>query len=148
VLVEAHDEWQTGDRRSLAEGSMALLTDRGPGWPRPQYRADGEPPPPLGLKAGMEKSHLLARRFGGAAILENIVPMYWRANASGMAREESTVRQLLAVDSRVYFLARPMYPTKNHSLYKQLGEAPILVMFFYATKRMSIGPHAVLNTSG
>ena len=26
VLVEAHDEWQTGDRRYLAEGSMALLT--------------------------------------------------------------------------------------------------------------------------
>jgi len=25
VLVEAHDEWQTGDRRYLAEGSMALL---------------------------------------------------------------------------------------------------------------------------
>jgi transposase-like protein len=27
VLVEAHDEWQTGDRRYLAEGSMALLTE-------------------------------------------------------------------------------------------------------------------------
>jgi len=27
VLVEAHDEWQTGDRRYLAEGSMATLTD-------------------------------------------------------------------------------------------------------------------------
>jgi putative transposase len=26
VLVEAHDEWQTGDRRYLAEGSMAALT--------------------------------------------------------------------------------------------------------------------------
>ena len=26
VLVEAHDEWQTGDRRYLAEASMALLT--------------------------------------------------------------------------------------------------------------------------
>jgi putative transposase len=26
VLVEAHDEWQTGDRRYLAEGSMAQLT--------------------------------------------------------------------------------------------------------------------------
>jgi putative transposase len=28
VLVEAHDEWQTGDRRYLAEGTMALLTAR------------------------------------------------------------------------------------------------------------------------
>jgi putative transposase len=26
VLVEAHDEWQTGDRRYLAEGTMALFT--------------------------------------------------------------------------------------------------------------------------
>jgi hypothetical protein len=26
VLVEAHDEWQTGDRRYLAEGFMAQLT--------------------------------------------------------------------------------------------------------------------------
>lgn len=26
MLVEAHDEWQTGDRRYLAEGIMALLT--------------------------------------------------------------------------------------------------------------------------
>ncbi len=26
VLVEAHDEWQTGDRRYLAEASMATLT--------------------------------------------------------------------------------------------------------------------------
>jgi putative transposase len=25
VLVEAHDEWQTGDRRYLAEGTMAAL---------------------------------------------------------------------------------------------------------------------------
>ncbi len=25
VLVEAHDEWQTGDRRYLAEATMALL---------------------------------------------------------------------------------------------------------------------------
>jgi hypothetical protein len=28
VLVEAHDEWQTGDRRYLSEGSMALLAPR------------------------------------------------------------------------------------------------------------------------
>jgi putative transposase len=27
VLVEVHDEWQTGDRRYLAEESMATLTD-------------------------------------------------------------------------------------------------------------------------
>ena len=26
VLIEAHDEWQTGDRRYLAEGTMTLLT--------------------------------------------------------------------------------------------------------------------------
>ncbi|MEV6493792.1 hypothetical protein AB0M20_35010, partial [Actinoplanes sp. NPDC051633] len=26
VLVEGHDEWQTGDRRYLAEASMAALT--------------------------------------------------------------------------------------------------------------------------
>ena len=26
VLVVAHDEWQTGDRRYLAEGSMVTLT--------------------------------------------------------------------------------------------------------------------------
>ena len=26
VLVEAHDEWQTGDRRYLGEATMALLT--------------------------------------------------------------------------------------------------------------------------
>ena len=25
VLIEAHDEWQTGDRRYLAEGTMSLL---------------------------------------------------------------------------------------------------------------------------
>ena len=28
VLVEAHDEWQTGDRRYLSEGSMALLAPK------------------------------------------------------------------------------------------------------------------------
>jgi putative transposase len=26
VLVEAHDEWQVGERRYLSEGSMAILT--------------------------------------------------------------------------------------------------------------------------
>jgi putative transposase len=26
ILVEAHDEWQVGERRYLSEGSMALLT--------------------------------------------------------------------------------------------------------------------------
>ncbi|MGC3862395.1 IS256 family transposase [Micromonospora chersina] len=30
VLVEAHDEWQTGDRRYLAEGTMALITTPAP----------------------------------------------------------------------------------------------------------------------
>jgi len=30
VLVEAHDEWQTGDRRYLSEGSMTLLTEPTP----------------------------------------------------------------------------------------------------------------------
>ncbi len=37
VLVEAHDEWQTGDRRYLAEASMPTLTatlqTRTRGWP-------------------------------------------------------------------------------------------------------------------
>jgi putative transposase len=28
VLVEAHDEWQVGERRYLSEGSMALLTEQ------------------------------------------------------------------------------------------------------------------------
>ena len=39
VLVEAHDEWQTSDRRYLAEDSMALLR-RPPTrtrWPTPNY---------------------------------------------------------------------------------------------------------------
>jgi len=30
VLVEAHDEWQTGDRRYLSEATMALLTTPAP----------------------------------------------------------------------------------------------------------------------
>ncbi|MEU1687865.1 transposase [Micromonospora sp. NPDC005707] len=30
VLVEAHDEWQTGDSRYLAEGAMALITTPAP----------------------------------------------------------------------------------------------------------------------
>jgi putative transposase len=30
VLIEAHDEWQDGDRRYLSEGSMALLTPPAP----------------------------------------------------------------------------------------------------------------------
>ncbi|MEW2331816.1 IS256 family transposase [Micromonospora chersina] len=30
VLVEAHDEWHTGDRRYLAEGTMALITTPAP----------------------------------------------------------------------------------------------------------------------
>ena len=38
VLVEAHDEWQTGDRRYLAEGTMALL-DRH----RPNRQGGGAP---------------------------------------------------------------------------------------------------------
>jgi hypothetical protein len=37
VLVEAHDEWQTGDRRYLSEATMALLTTphRRKEWPHP-----------------------------------------------------------------------------------------------------------------
>jgi putative transposase len=30
VLVEAHDEWQTTDRRYLSEATMALLTEPAP----------------------------------------------------------------------------------------------------------------------
>jgi putative transposase len=40
VLVEAHDEWQTGDRRYLAEGTMALLhTVEQPETPTPELVA-------------------------------------------------------------------------------------------------------------
>lgn len=40
VLVEAHDEWQTGDRRYLAEGSLARIS------PAPKAPATSESPQP------------------------------------------------------------------------------------------------------
>ncbi len=41
VLIEAHDEWQSGERRYLSESSMALLTPPEPTvLPTPALRAD------------------------------------------------------------------------------------------------------------
>ncbi|WP_240895706.1 transposase, partial [Kineococcus siccus] len=43
VLIEAHDEWQSGERRYLSEASMALLTPPEPILlPTPALRADGD----------------------------------------------------------------------------------------------------------
>jgi len=43
VLIEAHDEWQSGERRYLSESSMALLTPPEPTvLPTPALRADAD----------------------------------------------------------------------------------------------------------
>ncbi|GAB3469903.1 hypothetical protein GCM10027519_42800 [Kineococcus endophyticus] len=43
VLIEAHDEWQSGERRYLSESSMTLLTPPEPTvLPTPALRADAD----------------------------------------------------------------------------------------------------------
>jgi len=57
----------------------------------------------------MDRSHLLARQFGGESIPENIVPLTPNANQNLMAAVERDVGALLATGQRVYYVAAPVY---------------------------------------
>jgi RHS repeat-associated protein len=67
-----------------------------------------KPPTPPGWQPGMDRSHLLARQFGGSSIPENIVPLYPNANQLSMKAVEAQVRGALET-GRVYYFAAPIY---------------------------------------
>jgi RHS repeat-associated protein len=94
---------------------------------------DRPPPTPRGFQAGMNRSHLLMRALGGHSILENIVPLWEWANKSQMATVEIRVRGLAATQA-VYYAAFPEYPLHSSPRFSELGEAPVGVNIYYATK--------------
>jgi hypothetical protein len=66
---------------------------------------------------GYNKTHLLAREFGGNNSLENLVPMYREANVqhalNQMAGVEDQVGAALRAKQTVYFQAIPVYDGPN-----------------------------------
>ena len=57
----------------------------------------------------MDRTHLIAREFGGSSEKESIVPMFWLNNQSDMKKVEAKVRKLLNAKERVYYLITPRY---------------------------------------
>ncbi len=57
----------------------------------------------------MNRSHLIARRFGGLSIRENSVPLWEYANQRLMRPVEDRVAALLNTGQRVYYVAAPVY---------------------------------------
>jgi RHS repeat-associated protein len=73
----------------------------------------GNMPDIPGMQDGFDRSHLLAREFGGNNSPENLVPLYWQANQQNgpnqMGEVEDRIRAALQSKQRVYFLAVPQY---------------------------------------
>jgi RHS repeat-associated protein len=90
--------------RGRASGVEACLG------PFTAFNIDERPPPtPPGFQPGMDRSHLLAREFGGLSIPQNIVPLWSNANQVTMRNVEYKVEGLLALGQRVYYMAAPLY---------------------------------------
>ncbi|MGB3438673.1 MAG: DNRLRE domain-containing protein [Actinophytocola sp.] len=65
---------------------------------------------PPGFQPGMDRGHLMARRFGGSNTKpENLVPLYRGANQIGMARIEDIIARRLNNGERLYVYVRPIY---------------------------------------
>jgi RHS repeat-associated protein len=98
------------DEEGRAQGAIACLT------PSATTLDTRRPRTPLGYGSGMHRSHLIARSFGGTSDLENIVPLYPRANYD-MTVIEDQVRARLSRNERVFYAVTPVYedePIPSH----------------------------------
>ena len=57
----------------------------------------------------MDRTHLLARQFGGAGGRKNVVPFGWWANQVTMRYYEMQIGAMLATNQRVFYEIIPMY---------------------------------------
>ena len=57
----------------------------------------------------MERGHLIARSFRGSSGVENIVPIFYTANHSGMTRVEHKIWDAVSMRRRVYYFIKPEY---------------------------------------
>jgi RHS repeat-associated protein len=115
------------DDRKRARGVEACLG------PWSTYNADGRPADPAGFitNIGLNRAHLLARRFGGARIVQNIVPVWANTNISFMAVIENRVMRALGTEGRLFYQAVPVYPTRANPRYQEFnnGMWPIIIEY-------------------
>ncbi|MEQ4207913.1 DNRLRE domain-containing protein [Actinopolymorpha sp. B9G3] len=91
------------DGGGRASGALACL----PPWAR---KVDGrQPQTPVGWKPGMDRSHLIARQFGGTSDRLNVVPLWPNVNQEAMVEYEDEVRERLNSGERVYYSTVPIY---------------------------------------
>lgn len=62
-----------------------------------------------GANEQWDRSHLIAREFGGSSRRENIVPMSMYANQTGMRSVEYEIRRRLNAGEKVYYQSIPVY---------------------------------------
>jgi hypothetical protein len=75
------------------------------------HELDSSPPgTPVGWESGMDRSHLIARQFGGGSTANlNIVPMHPMSNQRGMRSFERSVENALKDEQRVFYSSIPVY---------------------------------------
>jgi RHS repeat-associated protein len=61
----------------------------------------------------MERGHLIAQSFRGSSGVQNIVPMYYTANHSGMTSVEHKIWDVVSMRRRVYYFIKPEYERGN-----------------------------------
>ncbi|MGP4012750.1 golvesin C-terminal-like domain-containing protein [Streptomyces sp. 4N124] len=94
------------DSENRATGAVACLA------PYTAEKQDERAPvDPVGWEkdANMERSHLIAREFGGNNLRPNIIPMHKEANDPGMRDVERDVRARLDRGERVFYTVVPIY---------------------------------------
>ena len=96
VLVEAHDEWQTGDRRYLAEGSMALL-DTSPDPEVAQPRTDPGIVTTAEPHAERDLHHAAGRHPCDQHFLHRLARRRWVARRSAHPAGQAAPHSLLCV---------------------------------------------------
>lgn len=97
---------QGNDQRGMATGRFCGKEDLVPKGER--LNPEG-PAPPGYVSEQDDKGHLIASRFHGRGVPENIVAVYSRANTSGMKRIENRAARHLKGDKEVVYTVEPLY---------------------------------------
>jgi len=120
------------DERKRARGVEACLG------PWSMNRDDGAPATPAGFVEGigLNRGHLLARRFGGHAIVNNIVPVWEWTNKSQMAIVENKIAAWLSTGQRLFYQAVAWYPRPGSARYKELADGmwPSLISYHIVSR--------------
>jgi hypothetical protein len=93
----------------------------------------------------MDRTHLLAREFGGAGGRKNVVPFGWYANQVTMRYYEMQIGATLATNQRVFYEIIPMYGPISSGVSIN-NFMPFAIELIWGTKRGGLNTEFIENS--